>query len=106
MRKTYPIVSLLLFIALLSIVSEQGCKNKSPKSPPEAGKEDFQFKEKLSEYGFFKNKLSALDPADGVLSYDLNTPLFTDYAIKNRFIVLPKGCSMKYISEGMLDFPD
>ena len=102
MRKTYPIVSLLLFITLLSIVSEQGCKNK----PAQAGKEDFQFKEKLSEYGFFKSKLSALDPAGGVLSYELNTPLFTDYALKNRFIVLPKGSSMKYVSEGLLDFPD
>jgi uncharacterized repeat protein (TIGR03806 family) len=106
MRKTFPVVSSLFFIALLLIISEQGCKNKPSELSPKTGKEEFQFKEKLSEYGFFKNKLSALNPADGVLPYELNTPLFTDYAIKNRFIVLPKGRSMKYISEGLLNFPD
>ncbi|WP_157682112.1 SO2930 family diheme c-type cytochrome [Mucilaginibacter mallensis] len=106
MRKTYLVGSLLLFTALLWIISELSCKNKLPKNSQVTGKEDFQFKDKLSEYGFFKNKLNALDPNEGVLPYELNTPLFTDYAVKNRFIVLPKGTAMKYISEGVPDFPD
>jgi len=106
MRKTYIVGSLLLFTILLSVVSEQGCKNKSSENLQVTEKKDFQFKEKLSEYGFFKNKLNALDPNEGVLPYELNTPLFTDYAVKNRFIVLPKGTAMKYISEGIPDFPD
>ncbi len=106
MRKTFSVVSSLFFIALILIISEQGCKNKPPESSQKTGKGEFQFKEKLSEYGFFKGKLTALDPVDGVLPYELNTPLFTDYAVKNRFIVLPKGSSMKYISEGLLNFPD
>jgi uncharacterized repeat protein (TIGR03806 family) len=106
MRKTYLVAGLILFTAQLFMVSEQGCKNNPAKNLQVTEKEDFQFKEKLSDYGFFKNKLSALDPKEGVLSYELNTPLFTDYAVKNRFIVLPKGGVIKYISEGIPVFPD
>jgi hypothetical protein len=32
-------------------------------------------KEKLSEYGFFKGKLSDLIPVEGVIGYTVNTPL-------------------------------
>src|SRR5579863_5882522 len=49
----------------------------------------FVFREKLSEYGFFVDKLSDLHPRAGILPYELVTPLFTDYAVKDRFIVLP-----------------
>ncbi len=106
MRKTFLVVTTLVFATLLLVLSEQACKNKPTKPSQRTGKESFEFKEKLSEYGFFKNELNKLEPREGVLSYDLNTPLFTDYAIKNRFIVLPKGRTMKYVSEGLLEFPD
>ena len=46
-------------------------------------------KEKLSDYGFFKLPLANLEPTDQVVLYDLNTPLFSDYAFKKRFIYLP-----------------
>ncbi|QNK62141.1 hypothetical protein H7F33_16560 [Pedobacter sp. PAMC26386] len=106
MRKTYIFSSLLLFAVILSVVSGQGCKNKSTENTRQSAKEDFQFKEKLSEYGFFKDKLNTLNPRDGVLGYELSTPLFTDYAVKKRFIVLPKGKVIKYNATGVLDFPD
>ena len=61
---------------------------------------------KLSEYGFFKQPLSKLEPvSDRVISYELNSPLFTDYASKKRFIALPKATQINYTSEGVLDFP-
>lgn len=103
MRKTYLLGFLLLFSISLSILSEQGCKNKTGQPIQNSG---FVFKEKLSDYGFFKNKLKDLDPNEGVLHYDISTALFTDYAVKDRFIVLPKGTAMKYTAEGALDFPD
>ena len=103
MRKTYLLRFLLLFSISLSILSEQGCKNKTGQPIQNSG---FVFKEKLSDYGFFKNKLKDLDPNEGVLHYDISTALFTDYAVKDRFIVLPKGTAMKYTAEGALDFPD
>lgn len=102
MRKTYLFGALLLFSTTFSVLMEQGCKNKT--KPVNQG--DFQFKEKLSDYGFFKGKLKDLNPADGIFNYELSTPLFTDYAVKDRFIVLPAGKAIKYTENGALDFPD
>lgn len=62
-------------------------------------------KNTLSEYGFFTGKLADLQPADGVIPYDLNTPLFTDYAYKQRFIYLPPGTQATYRDTVTLDFP-
>lgn len=105
MRKTYLLGSLLLFSTTFSLLMEQGCKNKTNQ---QSGiiQGSFEFKEKLSDYGFFKGKLASLNPVDGIFHYELSTPLFTDYAIKDRFIVLPAGKSIKYTEEGALDFPD
>ena len=41
----------------------------------------------------------------GVVPYDLNTPLFTDYAHKLRTIWMPAGTSAKYNPTDTLDFP-
>lgn len=60
---------------------------------------------KLSDYGFFKGKLSDLEPTEHVVHYDLNTPLFTDYAEKKRFIYLPEGEKIGYKEGEVLDFP-
>lgn len=86
----------LIFLSLLF----WGCKQ--PQKPVTA----YQFKEKLSDYGFFKGDLKTLTAAAGVQHYDLHTPLFTDYALKDRFIVLPAGKAMQYKDSGALAFPD
>ncbi|ELR68491.1 hypothetical protein C900_00325 [Fulvivirga imtechensis AK7] len=62
-------------------------------------------KTKLSDYGFFKGKLANLEPTDRVFPYDINTPLFTDYALKKRFIYLPEGTEITYNEEDVLEFP-
>ena len=41
----------------------------------------------------------------GVVPYDLNTPLFTDYAHKLRTIWMPKGVSATYDPNDTFDFP-
>ena len=46
-----------------------------------------------------------LAPNDGVLPYDLNTPLFTDYAHKLRTIWMPKGHPARYRADEEFDFP-
>jgi uncharacterized repeat protein (TIGR03806 family) len=62
--------------------------------------------EKLSQYQFFKGKLADLQPNDRVIPYDLNSPLFTDYAHKARFVWMPEGTSATYqTSDEPLDFP-
>ncbi len=89
---------LFLFAGLL-ILSTLSCKQKTTiKASSE--------KENLSEYGFFTGNIADLIPADGIIPYDLNTPLFSDYAYKSRFVKLPAGQSAKYEPKDVLDFPE
>lgn len=60
---------------------------------------------KLSELGLFAGPLAEHRPAAGVVLYDLNTPLFSDFAEKRRFIKLPPGKQIDYRAEGPLAFP-
>jgi len=59
----------------------------------------------LSEYGFFEGNLAELQPAANVIPYELNTPLFSDYAHKKRFIFFPEGAPANYQEKEVLDFP-
>ena len=52
--------------------------------------------DKLSEYGLFVGNGSTQEPAEGVIPYDLNSPLFSDYTEKFRFVKLPAGKSAEY----------
>ncbi len=61
--------------------------------------------EKLSEYGFFVGDLKALQAAPDVIPYELNTPLFSDYAHKARFFKLPEGSQINYRPKSVMDFP-
>ena len=62
-------------------------------------------KPKLSDYGFFKEPMAEQIPVDNIFPYRISTPLFTDYAFKSRFIVLPEGKKSSYISSEEFDFP-
>jgi len=62
-------------------------------------------KPKLSEYGFFIGKMADHIPRDGVLPYDVSAQLFSDYALKSRFIVLPNDEQLSYKLDGSFDFP-
>jgi uncharacterized repeat protein (TIGR03806 family) len=66
---------------------------------------DADYKENLSDYGFFKGTLKEQIPSDGVVLYTLNSPLFSDYASKLRFIKLPAGQSVAYNPDSVLQFP-
>lgn len=68
-------------------------------------KDDLVVHEKLSDYGFFKGKLADLTPNVDVTPYQLNTPLFSDYAEKLRFVRLPKGTNATYQPVETFDFP-
>lgn len=62
-------------------------------------------KTKLSDYGFFEGKMADMIPIEGVMPYDLNTPLFSDYAEKMRFVKLPENGIVNYNDSTVLDFP-
>jgi uncharacterized repeat protein (TIGR03806 family) len=59
----------------------------------------------LSAYGFFAGPLADLQPAEGVFPYEVNAPLFSDYAEKARFMYLPAGQSVRYDSVRAFEFP-
>lgn len=63
------------------------------------------FPQKLSEWRLFVGKPSGLNPNRGVVPYDLNTPLFSDYATKHRFVWMPPGTSAVYNSTDTFEFP-
>ena len=43
--------------------------------------------------------------ADGIVPYDLNTPLFSDYATKRRAVYIPPGKTATYNDTDVFDFP-
>ncbi|MGF7217881.1 putative repeat protein (TIGR03806 family) [Spirosoma lacussanchae] len=61
--------------------------------------------ESLSAWGFFTGNIADQQPAAGVVPYRLNTPLFSDYAEKLRFVRLPAGQSVPYTPDDVLAFP-
>lgn len=61
--------------------------------------------EQLSTLALFTGDGSTQEPAPGVIPYDLNSPLFTDYASKYRFVKLPAGTAAQYSEDGPFEFP-
>ncbi|MGL4516769.1 MAG: parallel beta-helix domain-containing protein, partial [Shewanella sp.] len=61
---------------------------------------------KLSDYNLFSDAKNPTTGANsGGVPYDLNTPLFTDYASKYRFVYLPNGQKATYSENEAFDFP-
>lgn len=54
---------------------------------------------KLSEYKFFKGEMKDQIPANRVIPYKPASSLFTDYALKKRFIWIPNKTNVKYIAD-------
>lgn len=59
--------------------------------------------ELLSAYRFFIDGARA--PNRGVTPYDLNTPLYSDGALKFRYLYLPPGARAEYRADGVFAFP-
>ncbi|WP_299324592.1 SO2930 family diheme c-type cytochrome [Parasphingopyxis sp.] len=58
----------------------------------------------LSEFHFFTDDIGHT-PNDRVIGYELNTALFSDYALKNRFVYVPEGQTATYNADGVFEFP-
>ncbi|HEX4946389.1 MAG TPA: hypothetical protein VFZ34_07000, partial [Blastocatellia bacterium] len=86
---------LLVSVAVLSLSCERfGSGVRSFVAEP--------FPAKLSEWRLF---LADFKPNQGVVPYDLNTPLFSDYASKYRTIWMPPGTAATYKNDEVFDFP-
>ncbi len=98
--------SLIAWAGVLLVAS--GCGSRSareeviPPAPVLASPGPF---ETLSQYRLFEGNPAEQVPAEGVIPYDLNSALFSDYAEKFRFVKLPPGTHAAYREAGTFEFP-
>ena len=59
----------------------------------------------LSDWGVLLASKERLELNDGVTPYELNMPLFSDYALKLRTVWVPAGMSAQYDENQEFDFP-
>lgn len=91
----------ILFFVLFSCENDND--DMTPAQDPQVIAE---FRPNLSELNLFTGNLGDLNMSSRVFEYQLNTPLFTDYAHKQRIIALPSGTSMTYVDDGFPVFPE
>lgn len=59
----------------------------------------------LSSYRFFAGNGSTQQPNAGLVPFDVNTQLFSDYTVKQRFVYVPAGQAASYNASGAFEFP-
>lgn len=104
MRKSIVYIFFLFTVIACCMLIVQSCNNNN--NTATVASTGFAFKEKLSDYEFFQPDIKSLQPKAALIHYELATPLFTDYAVKDRFVLLPTGKAALYKGSGLLDFPD
>jgi len=87
-------------LCALAALAASAC-HQAPRTGLDFGGE---FPERLSEWHLLEQRDGKLVPNDGVTPYDLNSPLFSDYAHKLRTVLLPAGTSIRY-GEDAFEFP-
>ncbi|PWJ40052.1 SO2930 family diheme c-type cytochrome [Sediminitomix flava] len=105
-KKTFTHLQALIFIVLAATATFR-CSSEDEVSPNQIKMPTDKGFEYLSEYNFFVGEIAELTPNEEarVLPYDLNTPLFSDYALKKRFIYVPEGKSIPFQTNNVLDLP-
>ena len=92
----------LVAIALAFAMAFEGCERAAA---PVAFHAD-GYPEKLSDWRVVLRHGSRLELNDRVVPYDLNTPLFSDYAQKLRTVWLPEGATAaQYSADDTFEFP-
>lgn len=61
--------------------------------------------QRLSEWQLFELRGNRLVPHEETVRYELNTPLFSDYALKLRTLWMPAGTAATYDEAREFDFP-
>ena len=97
----------VLFAAALAMVTGAlSCGGSTPPCQP-GGDQGYltELPPRLDSYCMVSIQGGAVVPHAGVTPYDLNTPLFSDSAVKFRTVWMPKGASAPYNSTDVLDLP-
>jgi uncharacterized repeat protein (TIGR03806 family) len=98
----------LRLAALFSLAAALGCGGSSQQKPCTPGGDGSYLQkpyDSLSQYCMIQLKDGAVQANAGVNAYDLNTPLFSDYAVKTRTVWLPAGKAAAYDATNVFDFP-
>ena len=64
-----------------------------------------EYPQRLADWGLIERRGDRLVLGEGVLPYDVNTPLFADYAQKLRTVWLPPGRSARFDADQAYDLP-
>ena len=86
-----PLLALLLFGCALPT----GVRQHDPLDPPQ----------RLSDWRLLTKDAQSLGLAEGSFAYDLETPLFSDYAQKLRTVWMPEGTRASYQGDQAFEFP-
>jgi uncharacterized repeat protein (TIGR03806 family) len=90
--------------AALGLLLAAGATAQSPPAVNQAAIMAERPPQLLSAYRFFRDA-PAREPNERVTPYDLNTPLYSDGALKFRYVYIPPGVQARYNAEGVFDFP-
>lgn len=110
MKKHYALLSLLSVLFIFIIYSCSGSGDDpyvavAPTSPVTVDLTTVPYN-KLSDYKFFEGDMKNQIPSLDVLPFEPASGLFTDYALKKRFVWMPKGKKATYNSDGtVLELP-
>lgn len=91
----FALISSLIAAAALPCAAEPGPVSVDPAAGPAR---------KISEYNLFKDPAKQI-PNEGVVPYDVNSPLFSDYSNKHRFVYVPNGTQAQYDPREPFAFP-
>lgn len=91
----------LLLVLTLPLVQNCGKQDSNIINIPSGNGHEW-----LSQYNFHEGDLSNFIVKEGILPYDLNMPLFSDYASKKRFIYVPKGEIIPFDTSSVLNLPE
>lgn len=102
--------AIILTLAVALFLAMAGCGED--RSDPEPYDLDFDiprseaFPDSLLAYGLYEEPLSSLRPAAGAIPYELSSELFTDYAFKQRLMMIPEGNSITTTDNTTFEFPE
>jgi uncharacterized repeat protein (TIGR03806 family) len=99
----------LALVAALVLAAACGASHDAPGpscQPGAAGVDKgADFAPSLDAYCMVSIDGGAVVPNAATTPYDVNTPLFSDYAVKYRTVWLPPSTSVSYTAEGRFEFP-
>ena len=100
---TFLVASIAFLISCESKKENQVSQELPTQIESEIADGEFPYRN-LSTYGFFEGEIKKLRPNASLIPYQPASSLFTDYALKSRFIQLPEN-QKALISENNLQLP-